>query len=330
MVGGIATGAPLLGNLLLNGAKALARLTNAQARIQLAGMLKAALMSAKNFPSIVIGKFEIVVDVLERVKLSFKYPQLARLAAKLQKLQTEGVLIVKSTVKVDGRIVEKYQLIYKDALIAEGATTKELREAINPFFGKGSKVLIEVLDGIVQRVRIEELIKFLSKIDETTRAIDLEKFGIKALFRGTTKNADGIIYKGNTNSQLYGLSTSTDPLRAIVFAIEGASKEGRNGILQLILPSKLSKFKFQLPNRMVHYELEVIINAGVDDLSKFVVKEIPIDTARDLANKFFKLPENSPTKLIEETRESRFLMEEVLPKTSLTESFEFYQELMKL
>lgn len=103
-------------------------------------------MQVKNFPRNLIGKFEIIVDVLERIKIAYKYPELIRLAAKLKKLQKEGVLITKSTVNIEGKVVEKYQLVFKDSVIAEGTTTKEIREAIEPFFGSGGKVLVEVLE----------------------------------------------------------------------------------------------------------------------------------------------------------------------------------------
>jgi hypothetical protein len=58
---------------------------------------------------------------------------------------------------------------------------------------------------------IEELIAFLDKIDESVKATELEQYGIEALFRGTTRNAQGELFVGNVNSIANGSSTSTDP-----------------------------------------------------------------------------------------------------------------------
>ncbi|MFN4198076.1 MAG: hypothetical protein ACK4FS_03515 [Flavobacterium sp.] len=176
---------------------------------------------------------------------------------------------------------------------------------------------------------VDDLIKFLENMDETVIATQLDGAGIKALFRGTTKNSDGTLFTGNVNSQLFGLSTSTDPLRAIVFGIESANNSSKKGVLQILVPKQLKGVKLQAPNRRVHYELEVVLQSSSKDLANFVVKEIPIEDARLLANKHFKLIEKIP-KTISDGRESRELLEYILPKSGLSESLEFYIELLKI
>ena len=175
----------------------------------------------------------------------------------------------------------------------------------------------------------EELIKFLDNIDESYKAIYLDQVGIKILFRGTNKNLDNVVFPGNKSSQTKGMSTSTDPLRAIVFGIESATISGNKGILQLVLTRNLTDIKLSAPNRRVHYELEVVVKTDANNLSNLAVKEVPIEDARRLANDYFDLPEPIPSKIFDETR-SRELMEEILPILDLKESIKFYEELIKL
>ena len=81
---------------------------------------------------------------------------------------------------------------------------------------------------------IEELIEFLNKIDETVLATELEEYGIEALFRGTTRNAQGELFSGNLNSIGNGASTSTDPIVATIYGIESSSLKGAGkGFLQV-------------------------------------------------------------------------------------------------
>ena len=252
-----------------------------------------------------------------------------------RKMQKFGVLITEpSEAGSDIRA-----LIYNGEKIAEG-TEKELKATLKeifPYAAKDSDVL-KSLDDIVSKAKllkfpinsVDELIAFLGKIDNTFLAGDLERVGIKALFRGTTKNVDGSLFKGNTNSQLFGLSTSTDPIRAIIFGIESASKPGRKGFLQVILPENIKNIKLDFPNRRYPFELEVVVKTNADDFAKSSVIEIPIDKARKLADDFFNLPERLPTKLDPSTGESRFLMEDLLPKMNLEDSFKFYEELLKI
>lgn len=66
-------------------------------------------------------------------------------------------------------------------------------------------------------------------------------------------------------------------------------------------------------------------------MGQYVVKEIPIQKARAFANDYFKLSGEFeiPSK-INNQRSSRELIENILLKTSLEDSYKFYQELIKL
>ncbi|NOQ75552.1 MAG: hypothetical protein GQ574_26315 [Crocinitomix sp.] len=268
--------------------------------------------------------FRIVINAV-------KYSKIAGFASQLERLQRAGVLIVRVPSKnrnVKGG--ETYHLIYDGTPIASGKTAKELKEATKRFFGKNGEIILKALKESSQSAKIQRLISFLNRINKNMTISDLTDFGIKVLFRGTTTNPDGSIYIGNPNSQANGLSTSTDPLRAIIFAIESATKQNKKGIIQVLITDRLPKFKLNSPNHFSHYELEVVLNIRASELSAHVVKEIPVEKVRELANKFFKLPESLPTRLNVETSESRWLMRDVLPKSTLEDSYKFYEELIKL
>jgi hypothetical protein len=170
---------------------------------------------------------------------------------------------------------------------------------------------------------VEELIDFLNKIDESVLATELEQYGIEALFRGTTRNAQGELFSGNLNSIEYGASTSTDPIRAVIFGIESASKPGREGFLQFFAPKNLEGLNLQSPNRMVEYELEIIVNTSPKNLSTFAVKEIPIEDARKLIKKLYGV--ELPTKITNQ-RDLRELLEETR-KLTPKEALEFYNKI---
>ncbi|WP_298418824.1 hypothetical protein [uncultured Kordia sp.] len=318
IIGGFITAVPLIGLMLKNGAKSLLK-TARNSKVQLVNMLKYGIKNG-NLKNFIKNPFKVIADVYKETKFAF------RLQQKLNKLQKKGVLIIQEG--------DAYKLSYGDTIIAQGKNAKEIRKEIDGFF-KGGKVVEEVLENTAKQARLfaypvkttDELIKFLGELDDTVKAVDLEKVGIKALFRGTTKNVDGSLFKGNTNSQLFGLSTSTDPVKAIVFALGSASKPGRKGFLQVVLPKNMKKVLMETPNYRVHVELEAILKISAEDFSKKVVLEISIDKARGLVNNFFKFTETLPTKI--DRAESLRLLEE-LPATSLENSYKFYEELLKL
>ena len=118
---------------------------------------------------------------------------------------------------------------------------------------------------------VEELIEFLNKIDESVLATELEQYGIEALFRGTTKNAQGELFAGNANSIAYGASTSTDPIRAVIFGIESATEFRQKGFLQIFVPKNLEGLNLQSSNAYrFDLELEIIVKTSPENLSKFV------------------------------------------------------------
>lgn len=84
----------------------------------------------------------------------------------------------------------------------------------------------------------------------------------------------------------------------------------------------------QVPNRRFHFELEVILQSSVKDFSKMIVKEIPIEQARTLANRFFKLAEPIPKRIGE--NDAFELIETIYPKSTLEQSHQFYLELIKI
>jgi len=175
---------------------------------------------------------------------------------------------------------------------------------------------------------VEELIEFLEKVDQNVMAEDLEKVGIEALFRGTTRYTDGELFIGNLSSIENGASTSTDPIRAIIFGIESSSKPGTKGVLQIYVPKDLKGLNLQAPNVRVSKELEVIVNTSPENLFNFVVKEVPIEDARKLANEIYGL--DIPKTITENSIPSSNMLLDDMTKLTLKESEEFYKKIIKL
>jgi len=117
LVGGLATGVtllvPFVGNMLKGGALLLLKATG-KTRDLLIKMLTHGFEKLKNFPKFIGGKFQIIQNVI-------KFPELTSLAVKLQKLQQEGVIIVKGNIQGSAKPV--YTLVYKDVILI----TEELK-----------------------------------------------------------------------------------------------------------------------------------------------------------------------------------------------------------
>ncbi|WP_454048274.1 hypothetical protein, partial [Chryseobacterium sp. Marseille-Q8038] len=198
-------------------------------------------------------------------------------------------------------VVAEGKELYIPCFVAEYFTNKKIDEefwiilnniatGLLPEFGAGIARGAAILSRILSSRKIktvEELIKFLGKVDQNVMAEDLEKVGIQALFRGTTRSLNGELFTGNINSIEYGASTSTDPIRAVIFGIESSSKPGTKGVLQVYVPKDLKGLNLQATNYRVSKELEVIVNTSPEKLSNFAVKEIPIEDARKLVNEFY-------------------------------------------
>ncbi len=169
----------------------------------------------------------------------------------------------------------------------------------------------------------DELKVYLNTIDETTNIAQLEKKGIKSLFRGTTRNrSDNTLFPGNPNSQAYGISTSTDPIKATIFSIEGAtSNNAYKGILQIGIPDKLKSIKLSAPNYRVEKELEVILQTQANNFANLSSVEISVDNARKLIKEIYGI--DLPTKI---SRSYSDELLETLPESSLDKAFEFYQK----
>jgi len=192
---------------------------------------------------------------------------------------------------------------------------------------RGAAILSRILSG--RKIKtVEELIEFLGKVDQNVMAEDLEKVGIQALFRGTTKSIDGEIFTGNLNSIEYGASTSTDPIRAIIFGIESSSKPGTKGVLQVYVPKNLKGLNLQSANQYrFDLELEVIVNTSPENLSTFAVKEIPIEDARKLLNELYGL--DIPAKITKDGFPNSLFLLENTKKLTPKEALEFYKKATK-
>ncbi|MDQ1856707.1 hypothetical protein [Chryseobacterium sp. WLY505] len=198
-------------------------------------------------------------------------------------------------------VVEEGKELYIPCFVAEYFTNKKIDEefwiilnniatGLLPEFGagiaRGVAILSRVLSG--RKIKtVEELIEFLGKVDQNVMAEDLEKVGIQALFRGTTRSINGELFAGNSNSIEYGASTSTDPIRAVIFGIESSSKPGTKGVLQIYVPKDLKGLNLQSANYRFEKELEIIINTSPENLSNFATKEIAIEDARKLVEEVY-------------------------------------------
>jgi hypothetical protein len=192
---------------------------------------------------------------------------------------------------------------------------------------KGAAILSRIFSG--RKIKtVEELIEFLGKVDQNVMAEDLEKIGIQALFRGTTRNVNGELFTGNLNSIEYGASTSTDPIRAVIFGIESSSKPGTKGVLQVYVPKDLKGLNLQAANYRVSKELEVIVNTSPENLSNFAVKEIPIEEARKLVNEVYGT--NIPKIITENSIPSSNMLLDDISKLTPKKSEEFYRKIIKL
>lgn len=239
-------------------------------------------------------------------------------------------------------VLENGKELYIPCFVAEYFTNKKIDEefwqilnniasGLLPEVGvgiaRGAAILSRILSG--RKIKtVEELIEFLGKVDQNVMAEDLEKVGIQALFRGTTKSINGEIFTGNLNSIEYGASTSTDPIRAIIFGIESSSKPGTKGVLQVYVPKNLKGLNLQSANQYrFDLELEVIVNTSPENLSTFAVKEIPIEDARKLLNELYGL--DIPAKITKDGFPNSLFLLENTKKLTPKEALEFYKKAIK-
>ena len=202
--------------------------------------------------------------------------------------------------------------------------------------GKNIEVQVNAIDDIlvdgkkwVGRIaNITELKKILLGINETTTITWLEEKGIKSFFRGTTRSkADNSLFAGNTNSQALGISTSTDPIKATIFAIESAtiSNGVSKGVLQIGLPDDLKNIKLNAPNiYRCEKELEVVIQTSANNFANLSKVEISVENARKLIKEVYGVELDTR---IDRARSDELL--ENLLESTLEKAYEFYQKAIK-
>ncbi|MFA0961110.1 fibronectin type III domain-containing protein [Roseivirga sp. BDSF3-8] len=199
-----------------------------------------------------------------------------------------------------------------------------LKEA---FDAEGILQSVKKFDEVLAISNSNDLIKVLENVTEVNTVMQLEQKGVKSLFRGTTRSkADGFLFPGNTNTQAGGISTSTDPVRATIFAIESTSaNQSFRGVIQMGLPKDLGDLKLLAPNNRANIELEAILKISADDFSTLSKVEIAVDDARELVKEVFNidLPNNIPDNTV-----SNELLES-LDVSGLDKSLEFYQKAIK-
>lgn len=156
----------------------------------------------------------------------------------------------------------------------------------------------------------------------------LEAKGIKSFFRGTTRSkSTNALYEGNTNAQLGvgGMSTSTDPIKSVIFAVESETEfVGTKGVFQMGLPSDLKNIPLSAPNRRVHIELEVIFNTSAENFATASKAELSIENARKVVKEVYGI--DIPSRL---SRDEATHLLETIEASSLEKSLEFYQKAIK-
>ncbi len=179
---------------------------------------------------------------------------------------------------------------------------------------------------IAKLTTIAELKAFLKTIDETTTIAQLEQKGIKSFFRGTTRSkADNTLFPGNPNSQAFGISTSTDPIKATIFSIESATNNSAyKGVLQIGLPNDLKNIALSAPNHRVALELEVVLNTPANNFANLSKVEISVENSRKLIKEVYGV--DLPSKL---SRSYADELLETMPESSLDKAFEFYKKTLQ-
>ncbi len=223
--------------------------------------------------------------------------------------------------KVDNiEIVDDFVKKYPDKVDELNTTLKEV------LYPEGILLSVKKFEEITTIKNTDDLIDVLSNVTDVNTIFQLEQKGVKSFFRGTTRSkVDGSLFPGNPNSQLGGISTSTDPIRGTIFSIESATANPSfNGVLQMGLPVDLGDLKLIAPNRRVKIELEAILKASADDFANLSKVEISVEDARKLVKEVYDidLPSSIDSDL------SRELLEN-LDASSLEKSLEFYQKAIK-
>lgn len=163
-IGGIATGLPLLGNLLKGGGKLLLKTLSTETRAQLVIMLKHALSGIKNFPKFIKGEFVIIRPLSE---------VLGTATRQMQTLANEGVMLLKGTEV--GSTIETYYLSYRNAIIKSG-TLKNIKDEIRAIFKSGKDDLVRYLDELADGIASIRRGRYLGQVLEAADLAKIESF----------------------------------------------------------------------------------------------------------------------------------------------------------
>lgn len=229
----------------------------------------------------------------------------------------------KSFIKNNEEGFASYKILYEEASTLK--TNVEELTLVSQNLNEINK--IGYLKWKASLVSIEDLANFLRTIDETTTIAELEAKGIKAIFRGTTRNAEDMLFSGNTNTIEYGISTSTDPMVALIFAIETATTRQERGVLQIAIPANISSLKMSRPNVRVKYELEIILETPAENYSKLSTIEISTEDARKLVKEIYG--EDIPSRIDFKGFDNAVNLTRELKHSTLEQAYEFYQKAIK-
>jgi hypothetical protein len=133
LVGGIATGLPMLGALLRGGAKLLV-LASGKALAQLVPMLRYALLGVRNLPKFAKGGFEIFPMIVGGV---------GKMGTQMRTLAAQGAMLLKGV--AEGEVVAKYYLLFRNAILESG-TLEEMELAIERILREGKADLGRFLE----------------------------------------------------------------------------------------------------------------------------------------------------------------------------------------
>ncbi len=140
-VGSFVTVAPMLGNLLVNGAKAFTRALSKAAQLRLGNMLEFAIFQSQKFNNfLVAGQFKVI----------YNYSTFATdIAHKLTVLRAEGILMLQEVkalgAKVSDQIGEKFHLIYWDTIIYTAESLNDLKAFLSRVV-KNEKIVFKEIE----------------------------------------------------------------------------------------------------------------------------------------------------------------------------------------
>ena len=159
------------------------------------------------------------------------------------------------------------------------------------------KIYAQFVKGSGTIKTVEELNAVLYNINSSNTMNQLENWGIKAFFRGTTKTSANF-FEGNANSIEHGVSTSIDPVRATIFAIYSASKNrGTKGTILIFVPNDLRNISLVGNNKIVR-EMEVIFELSPQKIAELSSIEITLENARKIVKNIYG--KDLPTNIIDD------------------------------